>query len=78
MMRYCLLICLGDSKSSGSGIILKFKDEESTPDSFYEYPSSLRDGKVPLIIDNGMKFNSQINLTIYKLSCESTNTEYRT
>ncbi|KXJ07690.1 Actin-related protein 5 [Exaiptasia diaphana] len=43
----------GDSKSSSSGVILKFKDEETSPDSFYEYPSSVRDGKVPLIIDNG-------------------------
>ena len=31
----------------------RFQDNETSPDSFYDYPPSIRDNAVPLIIDNG-------------------------
>ena len=33
--------------------IYRFQDCETSPDSFYDYPPSIRDNAVPLIIDNG-------------------------
>ncbi|XP_068688119.1 actin-related protein 5-like [Montipora foliosa] len=33
--------------------IFKFKDHETSPDTFYDYAASIRDHAVPLIIDNG-------------------------
>lgn len=36
--------------------IYRFKDSETSPDSFYDYSPSVRDNAVPLIIDNGEFF----------------------
>ncbi|GFR82475.1 actin-related protein 5-like, partial [Elysia marginata] len=33
--------------------VYSFKDEKTIPDTFYDYPASLTDDKVPLVIDNG-------------------------
>ncbi|XP_013421729.1 actin-related protein 5-like [Lingula anatina] len=33
--------------------VFTFKDEKPSPDPIFEYPDSLRDSRIPLIIDNG-------------------------
>ena len=39
-----------ETKSHG---IFSFKDEKTQPDPVFEYPRSIADSNVPLIIDNG-------------------------
>ena len=34
--------------------IFKFEDDPVYPDLFHEYPASLSESKVPLVIDNGI------------------------
>ena len=34
--------------------IFKFDDDPVYPDLFHEYPASLSESKVPLVIDNGI------------------------
>ena len=49
------------------GNIYKFQDREPLPDNFFEYPSSLRDNRVPVIIDNGKCFGLYYNvLAVWK------------
>ena len=36
--------------------VYSFKDEKPVPDIVVEYPASLRQNKVPIVIDNGIQF----------------------